>query len=71
MLLQFIDVSSQSQPRMDPPGPAKAAAHPQVPHGTRDTVPLQVDESFWLLAQLHPLALQPWHRPQERGQPEP
>lgn len=37
-----------------------------------DTVPLQVamDESLWLLAQLHP-QLQPWHRPQERGQPEP
>lgn len=71
MVLQLIDVSSQSQLRMDPPGPVKAAAHPRVPHTSRDTT-LQVamDESLWLLAQLHP-QLQPWHRPQERGQPEP
>lgn len=48
MLLQFIHISSQSQPRMNPHKTAKAAAHPRVPHRGRDTAATQLCHCTWL-----------------------
>lgn len=48
MLLQFIHVSSQSQPRMEPNGPVKAGAHLWVPHGSKDATATRLHHYRWL-----------------------